>query len=150
MTGCNTCHDLAIFIIPFGARPCHLVSVPFDVTGDIHIHVHVSNCLRPTCCVPMTDRRSADIGRGPSPDLEQLMHVLVQRAKLLLSLRGVVLAQKVHRLPCRSAGVAEKAPSVSDSVCSHRAVRHGIRYPRQLDKDACFPAVAPDPLMSPL
>ena len=44
----------------------------------------------------MTDRRSADIGRGPSPDLEQLMHVLVQRAKLLLSLRGVVLAQKVR------------------------------------------------------
>ena len=34
---------------------------------------------------------------APSPDLEQLMAALVQRAKLLLSLRGVVLAQKVRR-----------------------------------------------------
>ena len=48
--------------------------------------------------MPLTDRRGGDVGRGPSPDLEQLMHVLVRRAKLLLSLRGVVLAQKVRSL----------------------------------------------------
>ena len=51
-----------------------------------------------SCTMLATDRRGGDIGRGPSPDLEQLMHVLVQRAKLLLSLRGVVLAQKVRTL----------------------------------------------------
>ena len=46
------------------------------------------------------------------------MHVLVQRAKLLLSLRGVVLAQKVRKPsltpPLRSPTVL---PQVKHSAC---------------------------------
>ena len=57
------------------------------------------------------DRRGGDVGRGPSPDLEQLMLVLVQRAKLLLSLRGVVLAQKARVPLCYSCCVIQRLQS---------------------------------------